>query len=101
MSQAEPHSVLQTMRNFDAKDMQQLRQDVALLAAVQLNIMVDQFNTEMRRLPNIHAPSIQCQVTRRHCSPWYSSITLELCSKKRERCQAEGRWLNFHWTDNS
>ena len=86
MSQAEPHSVLQTMRNFDAKDMQQLRQDVALLAAVQLNIMVDQFNTEMRRLPNIHAPSIQCQVTRRHCSPWYSSITLDLYSMKREKC---------------
>ncbi|WP_293681772.1 hypothetical protein, partial [Thiolapillus sp.] len=74
--------------------MQQFRQDVASLAAAQLDITADQFNTEMRRLLDTHAPSTQRQVTRRHRSPWYSSIALELRSMKRERRRAERRWLS-------
>ena len=47
---------------------------------------------------NTHAPSTQRQVTRRHCSPWYSSIALELRSMRRERCHAERRWLSTRLT---
>ena len=72
--------------------MQQFRQDVALLAAAQLDITADQFNTEMRRLLDTHASSNQRQVTRRHRSPRYSSIALDLRSMKRERRRAERRW---------
>ena len=75
-------------------DMQQFRQDVASLAAAQLDITADQFNTEMRHLLDTHAPSTQSQVTCHHCSPWYSSIALELRSMKRERRRAERRWLS-------
>ena len=46
----EPRPVLRTVRNLHAVDMQQFRQDVAWLTAVQLDITADQFkiNTEMR-----------------------------------------------------
>ena len=81
----EPRPVLGTVKNFRAIDMQQFRQDVASLAAAQLDITADQFNTEMRCLLDSHAPSTQRQVTRCHRSSWYSSITLELRSMKRER----------------
>ena len=66
----EPRPVLRTVKNFRAIDMQQFRQDVASLAAAQLDILADQFNTEMRRLLDTHAPSTQRQVNRRHRSPW-------------------------------
>ena len=75
-------------------DLQHFRQDVASLAAVQLDITADQFNREMRRLLDTNASSIQRQVTRRHRSPRYSSITLELRSMKRKRRCAERRWLS-------
>ena len=58
------------------------------------SIYIVQFNTEKRRLLDTHAPSTQRQVTRRHRSPWYSSIALELRSMKRERRHAERRWLS-------
>ena len=90
----EPRPVLRTVRNFRAIDMQQFRQDVASLAAAQLDIRADEFYTEIRRLLDTHAPSTQRQVTRRHRSPWYSSIALELRSMKRERRRAERRWLS-------
>ena len=94
MLKPEPRPVLRTVRNFHAIDMQQFSQDVASLAAAQLDITADQFNTEMRRLLDTHAPSTQRQVTRCHRSPWYSSIALELRSMKRERRRAERRWLS-------
>ena len=90
----EPCPVLRTVRNFRAIDMQQFRQDVASLAAAQLDVTADQFNTQMRRLFDTHAPSTKRQVTRRHRSPWYFSIALELRSMKRERRGAERRWLS-------
>ena len=43
--------------------------DVASLAAVQLDITADQFNTEKRHHLDTHAPSTQRQVTRCHRSP--------------------------------
>ena len=70
MLKPEPRPVLRTVRNFRAIHMQQFRQDVASLAAAQLDITADQFNTEMRRLLDTHAPSTQRQVNRRHRSPW-------------------------------
>ena len=48
----------------------------------------------MGRPLNTHAPSTQRQVTRRHRSPWYSSIALELRFMRRERRRAERRWLS-------
>ena len=66
MEKPEPRQVLSTVRNLRAIDMQQFRQDVASLAAVQLNITADQFNTEMQRLLDSHVPSTQRQVTHRH-----------------------------------
>ena len=74
--------------------MQQFRQDVASLAAVQLDITADQFNTEMKHLLDTHAPSTQRQVTFRHRSPWYSSIALGLRCMKQERRRAERLWLS-------
>ena len=94
MLKPEPRPVLRTVRNFRAIDRQQFRQDVASLTAVQLDITPDQFNTEMRRLLDTHAPSIQRQLTCHHRSPWYSSIGLELRSMKRERRRAERRWFS-------
>ena len=94
MSKLEPRLVLQTVRNLRAIYRQQVRQDDALLSAVQLDITADPFNTEMGRPLDTHAPSTQRQVTRRHRSPWYSSIALELRFMKRERRRAERRWLS-------
>ena len=82
----EPRPVLRTVRNFRAIDMQQFRQDVALLTAAQLDITADQFKHSCSLHPASGDP--------RHCSPWYSSIALELRSMKRERRRAERRWLS-------
>ena len=95
ISKPELRSVLRTTRNLRAIDREQFRQDAASLATVQPDITADQFNTEMQRLLDTHAPSSQRQVTRRRRrSPWYSAIASELRSVKQERRRAERRWLS-------
>ena len=87
--------MLRTTRNLRAIDREQFREDAASLATVQPDITADQFNTEMHRLLDTHAPSTQRQVTcRRRRSPCYSSIASELRSMKQERRCAERRWLS-------
>ena len=85
--------VLQTTRNLRAIDREQFRQDVASLTTVQPDITADQFNTQMHRLLDTHAPSTQRQTTRHRRSPSYSSIASELRSMKQERRRAERRLL--------
>ena len=85
ISNPESRPVLRTTRNLRAIDREQFRQP---------DITADQFNTEMQRLLDNHAPSTQRQVTRRRRSPWYSSIASELRSMKQERRRAERRWLS-------
>ena len=85
ISKPELRSVLRTTRNLRAIDREQFRQP---------DVTADQFNTEMQRFLDIHAPSTQRQVTRRHRSPSYSSIASELRSMKQERRRAERRWLS-------
>ena len=94
ISKPDSRPVLRTTRNLRAIDGEQFREDVASLATVQPDIIADQFNTEMHRLPDTHAPSTQRQVTRRRRSPCYSSIVLELRSMKQERRRAERSWLS-------
>ena len=86
--------VLQTTRNLRAIDREHFRQDVASLTTVQPDITADQFNTQMRRLLDTHAPSTQRQATRHRRSPLYFSIASELRSMKQERRRAERRWLS-------
>ena len=61
ISKPESRPVLQAMWTLRAIDREQFRQD---------DITADQFNTEMHRLLDTHAPSTQHQVTRHHHSPW-------------------------------
>ena len=86
--------MLRTTRNLRAIDREQFREGVASLATVQPDITADQFNTEMHRLHDTHAPSTQRQVTCGRRSPCYSSIASELRSMKQERRRAERRWLS-------
>ena len=94
ISKPESQPVLGTARNLRAIDREQFRQDAASLATVQPDITADQFNTQMRRLLDTHAPSTQRQVTCGRRSPCYSSIASELRSMKQERRRAERRWLS-------
>ena len=93
ISKPKSRPVLQATLTLRAIDREQFRQDVASLTTVLPDITADQFNTEMHHLLDTHAPSTQLQATRHHRSPWYSSITSELCSMKQERC-AERWWLS-------
>ena len=90
--------VLQTTRNLRAIDREHFRQDVASLTTVQPDITADQFNTQMRRLLDTHAPSTQRQATRHGRSPLYFSIASELRSMKQERRRAERRMLSTKLT---
>ena len=98
MLKTEPRPVLRTVRNFRAIDTQQFKQDVASLAAAQLDIAADQFNTEMRRLLDTHAPSTQ----RDPPSSFNLVLLHRLGTTLHEAGETSSReTLAFHWTDNS
>ena len=60
-----------------------------------------QQSVSKQRTCSRHACSLhQRQVTRRHRSPWYSSIALVLRSIQRERRRAERRWLSTGLTSD-
>ena len=45
-----------------------------------------------------HAPLCRCTVLTRKPTPWFSSIAEQFCGLKRERRQAERRWLKSKLT---
>ena len=56
------------------------------------------YNNHLCSVLDKHAPLCRCTVRIRKPTPWFSSIAEQFCELKRERRQAERRWLKSKLT---
>ena len=61
--------------------------------AVSQTSSVGDYNNHLCSVLDKHAPLCRCTVRTRKPTPWFSSIAEQFCELKRERRQAERRWL--------
>ena len=54
---------------------------------------ISDYNNHLCSVLDKHAPLCRCTVRTRKPTPWFSSIAEQFCELKRERRQAERRWL--------
>ena len=59
---------------------------------------ISDYNNHLCSVPDKHAPLCRCTVRTRKPTPWFSSIAEQFCELKRERRQAERRWLKSKLT---
>ena len=57
---------------------------------------ISDYNNHLCSVLDKHAPLCRCTVRTRKPTPWFSSIAEQFCELKRERRQAERRWLTVH-----
>ena len=66
-------------------------------AVSQVNSISD-YSNHLCSVLDKHAPLCRCTVRTRNPTPWFSSIAEQFCELKRERRQAERRWLKSKLT---
>ena len=66
--------------------------------AVSQTSSVSDYNNHLCSVLDKHAPLCPCTVRTRKPTPWFSSIAEQFCELKRERRQAERRWLKSKLT---
>ena len=54
-----------------------------------MNDLCDQYDSELSKVVDVHAPLKTCFVTSRPSAPWYSE---EIAAEKRKRRKLERRW---------
>ena len=59
---------------------------------------ISDYNNHLCSVLDKHAPLCRCTVRTRKPTPWFSSIAEQFCELKRERRQAERRWLKSKLT---
>ena len=59
---------------------------------------ISDYNNHLYSVLEKHAPLCRCTVRTRKPTPWFSSIAEQFCGLKRERRQAERRWLKLKLT---
>jgi len=59
------------------------------LPASNVNDLCDQYDRELSKVGDVHAPLKTCFVTPRPSVPWYSE---EIAAEKRKRRKLERRW---------
>ena len=59
---------------------------------------ISNYNNHLCSVLDKHAPLCRCTVRTRKPTPWFSSIAVQFCELKRERRQAERRWLKSKLT---
>ena len=59
---------------------------------------ISDYNNHLCSVLDKHAPLCCCTVRTRKPTPWFSSIAEQFCELKRERRQAEWRWLKSKLT---
>ena len=59
---------------------------------------IGDYNNHLCSVLDKHAPLCRCTVRTRKLTPWFSSIAEQFCELKRERRQAERRWLKSKLT---
>ena len=72
------------------------KQDLSY-AVSQVNSISD-YSNHLCSVFDKHAPLCRCKVRTRKPTPWFSSIAQQFCELKRERRQAERRWLKSKLT---
>ena len=61
--------------------------------AVSQTSSISDYSNHLCSVPDKHAPLCRCTARTRKPTPWFSCIAEQFCELKRERRQAERRWL--------
>ena len=59
---------------------------------------ISDYNNHLYSILDKHAPLCRCTIRTRKQTPWFDSIAGQFCELKRERRQAERRWLKSKLT---
>ena len=84
--------VLQIVRNLRGIEKSQVRTDISSMFCCRPPSTVDDFNSQLRSVLDVHAPAARREVTQRKSAPWYSSVAPELRALRKERRRAERQW---------
>ena len=57
-----------------------------------MNYLCDQYDSELSKVVDVHAPLKTCFVTSRPSAPWYCE---EIATEKRKRRKLERRWRKY------
>jgi hypothetical protein len=87
-----------SFRSFKKIDKESFRDDLATYFSVGGSVSVSEYNASLRSVLDRHAPLCQRTVRQRKSNPWFSSIAEQFGKLKRERRQAERRWLKSKLT---